>query len=328
MTKNTRNINLTWVYPPNNWVSNYQETFIYGWSNPKAKLFVSVETSHATSLQRPIKIFSNGNFAQKIKLPYKKSTIRLIQNLNGKKKIFSRNIIVVKRKTKQSKQVMSLRGAQRPASPAKRGERSNLTNFFTSGRLLRSKALAMTLRNSFRNDVSIVIDPGHGGKEHGTHSPKGIPEKVFNLQISKLLYKKLKKKFKQVYLTRTKDKFVSLKERVNFAKKKKCNLLISIHHNALPDNENPLKHRGIGIYYTHAFVKSLAKKLLDGISKSSGLKKYGIFKRNFAVTRPDFYLGVLIECGFLIHPQEAEIITKRQTQEKIVNGISSALNNL
>ena len=100
-------------------------------------------------------------------------------------------------------------------------------------------------------------------------------------------------------------------------------MFISIHHNALPDNEDPLKHRGIGVYYTHDFVKPFAKKLLEGISKKSGLRKYGIFKRDFAVTRPDFYVGVLIECGFLIHPEEGEYITKKKVQEKIVRGFIS-----
>ena len=85
-----------------------------------------------------------------------------------------------------------------------------------------------------------------------------------------------------------------------------------------------MKHKGVGIYYTHDFVEPFAEKLLESISKTSGLKKHGIFKRDFAVTRPDFYMGILIECGFLIHPVEAEMITKRKTQEKIVRGIIKA----
>ncbi len=234
-----------------------------------------------------IKIFPNGNFAKKIKLPQKKNIVRLVQVLNGKKKKLTRCVNVKRRD-----------------APA--------------GRLSVGKPQLISLP---RNNMVIVIDPGHGGKEHGTHSPKGIPEKVFNLQIAKVLYKKLKEKKLKVYLTRTKDKFVSLKQRVNFAKKKKCNLFISIHHNALSDNEDPLKHRGVGIYYTHDFVKPIAKALLKSISKTSDLKQYGIFKRNFAVTRPDSYTGVLIECGFLIHPVESEIVTRKAIQEKIVNGI-------
>ena len=286
----TKKKELIWVYPPNNWVSNFNRTFVYGWCNPKAKLFVAIMGKHAGLPVQPIRIFPNGNFAQTIKLPKKKNVVRLIQIINGKKKVITRLVIARKPKglTKQSHTGIRL-PRQHYAPP--------------------------------RNDISIVIDPGHGGKEHGTHSPKGIPEKVFNLQIAKMLFGKLKKKYNNVYLTREKDKFISLKDRINFAKKKKCNILISIHHNALPDNEDPLRHKGIGIYYTQNSVQPFAKSLLESISKESHLKKYGIFKRDFAVTRSDFYCGFLIECGFLIHPEEGEYIIQRKIQEKIVKGI-------
>ena len=291
---------MIWVYPSNNWISNFNRTFVYGWCNPKAKLFVAIMRKHRGLPVQPIQIFSNGNFAQTIKLPNKKNVVNLIQILNGKKKTISRNIVIKK-----------------------------LNNVIPN--LIGNSGTTVLDSRESGNDNSkntvVAIDPGHGGKEHGTHSPKGIPEKVFNLQIAKLLYRKMRglgdrgKGGVKVYLTRTKDKFVSLKKRVNFAKKKKCNIFISIHHNALPDNENPLKHIGVGIYYTHDFVKPFAKKLLATISKESGLKKYGIFKRDFAVTRPNSYNGVLIECGFLIHPEESEYITKRKVQERIVAGI-------
>lgn len=290
--KQFKNTNLKWVYPPNKWTSNYDKTFIYGWSKPTAKLFVSCN-EHLTPTK--VNVFPNGNFAKSIKLPYKKNVARLIQILNGKKKTISRHVIASTVGGKQSRSFHKRPGL---------------------------------LRQPFglpRNDMTIIIDPGHGGKEHGTHSPKGIPEKYFNLQIAKLLYKKLKRKSKNVFLTRTTDKFVSLKDRVNFAKFKKCNILISIHHNALPDNKNPIKHRGVGVYYTHNFVKPLANKLLKSISKESGLKQYGVFKRNFALTKPDFCFATLIECGFLTHPIEAELIIQKNTQEKIVKGISKIL---
>ena len=290
----TKKKELIWVYPPNNWVSNFNRTFVYGWCNPKAKLFVSILGKHTGLPVQPVRIFPNGNFAQTIKSPNKKNVVSLIQILNGKKKIVTRHITV-----------KHVRADQRACPRIKHGKHVDL--------LVQKK------------NIVIIIDPGHGGKEHGTHSPKGIPEKIFNLQIAKMLFDKLKKKYKNVYMTRSKDKFVSLKDRVNFAKKKKCNLFISIHHNALPDNEDPLRHKGVGIYYTHDSIKPFAKELLENVSKKSGLKKYGIFERNFAVTRPDFYNGVLIECGFLIHPEEGEYVTKREIQERIVMGIIKQL---
>ena len=290
---------LIWIYPPNKWISNFNKTFVYGFSNPRARLYVLVRALRRSALTK-IKIFPNGNFAQAVKLPKKENKIQLVQILNGRKKIVTRNIIV------KNKPV----GADQCVRP------SSVDQCVCPKSVLASPCI---------QPMVIVIDPGHGGKEHGTHSPKGIPEKHFNLILAKMLYKKLQK---NVYLTRTSDQFVSLKQRVNFAKKKKCNILISIHHNALPDNEDPLKHKGIGIYYTHDFVKPFATKILNSIVETChgmSLQKYGIFKRNFALTRPDFCYAVLIECGFLIHPVESEIVTKKIVQKKIVKGIVRAL---
>ncbi len=305
---------MIWVYPPNNWVSNYNETFVYGWCEPKAKLFVEAgfppevgppsAEKPACTKPIPVRIFPNGNFAQSIKLPDKKNIVSLIQILNGKKKVVSRNVI------------------------------ADTNVGIYHGKSLKSKKTKKEIVGAEQHVCPlrvIIIDPGHGGKEHGTHSPKGIPEKVFNLEIAKLLFNKLRRRVAsnastvQIYLTRTNDKDISLKQRIDFAKKKKCNLFISIHHNALPDNENPLKHRGVGVYYTHDFVKPLAKNFLDSISREAKMKKYGIFKRDFAVTRPDFYTGILIECGFLIHPEEGEYVIKKAIQEKIVRGIIKSL---
>lgn len=303
MTKKDKS--LIWVYPPDKWVTGFSKTFVYGYSNPKAKLFVHVgadlcicpDIKQGKHIGLPVQIFPNGNFAKVINLPYKKNIIKLIQIFNSKKRVLTRIINI--------KPVgADLRVCPHVCHKEKKGEHT--------GSPLQNK-----------NEMVIVIDPGHGGKEHGTHSPKGAPEKVFNLQVAKILVGALRATplRGKIYLTRTKDKFVSLKNRVDFAKKKKANILISIHHNALPDNKDPLKHAGIGAYYTHNFSKPLAKKLLHYISKETGLKQYGTFKRNFALTRPNFCKAVLIECGFLTHPLEAEYVTQKSTQEKIVRGI-------
>ena len=296
----TPNRKLIWVYPPNKWRSNSHKTFVYGYCDPRARLFVSVD-DYLTPER--INTFPNGNFAKVTKLPNVENNVRLIQILKGIKRVINRKIYI---SDEQTKHAPSLQVVQR-----------NLDHLSLKSRLLHHYV--------HWNNRVIVIDPGHGGKEHGTHSPKGVPEKHFNLQISKLLYKELKKKVKNVFLTRSKDKFVSLNKRVTFARKKKADILISIHHNALPDHEDPLKHRGIGIYYTHKFSRKLALKLLHNISKESGLKKYGVFKRYFALTRPDFCKSVLIECGFLTHPVEAEYITSKEVQKKIASGIAKTL---
>ena len=79
---------------------------------------------------------------------------------------------------------------------------------------------------------TVVIDPGHGGKDPGTSFQGKLNEKDVVLNFSKILRKKLIDDGYRVFLTREKDKFIELKERVEFAKKKGADLFISIHADA------------------------------------------------------------------------------------------------
>lgn len=85
---------------------------------------------------------------------------------------------------------------------------------------------------SFR---TIVIDPGHGGKDPGAVSKdRTTNEKDINLKVSKKLGELIKETcpdIKVVY-TRSTDVFVTLGERARIANKNKANLFLSIHVNA------------------------------------------------------------------------------------------------
>ena len=82
---------------------------------------------------------------------------------------------------------------------------------------------------------TIVLDPGHGGKDPGCISQdKRTQEKNLTLTISKKLAEKIRKQYPEmkVLLTREKDEFVALRDRARFATKNNANLFISIHINA------------------------------------------------------------------------------------------------
>jgi N-acetylmuramoyl-L-alanine amidase len=85
----------------------------------------------------------------------------------------------------------------------------------------------------------IVLDPGHGGIDLGTRlAPTDNPEKQIVLEFGLLLRDKLEKTGKyRVAMTRTDDTFVSLPDRVNFARERKAALFISIHADALQREE-------------------------------------------------------------------------------------------
>jgi N-acetylmuramoyl-L-alanine amidase len=80
---------------------------------------------------------------------------------------------------------------------------------------------------------TIVIDPGHGGKDPGAIGPKGTEEKDLVLKMAHNLAKELHKNLKtRVILTRYHDIFLSLAERTAIANREKADLFVSIHCNA------------------------------------------------------------------------------------------------
>jgi N-acetylmuramoyl-L-alanine amidase len=79
-------------------------------------------------------------------------------------------------------------------------------------------------REKWRFD-RIVIDPGHGGKDPGTHGPDGTREKDVVLSIAKKLKKQLLDKMDaEVLMTRETDKFISLWERTQMANRNQAKL--------------------------------------------------------------------------------------------------------
>jgi N-acetylmuramoyl-L-alanine amidase len=84
----------------------------------------------------------------------------------------------------------------------------------------------------------IVLDPGHGGIDTGTHGPGGELEKDVVLAFTKGLREKLEASGKyRVSLTRDDDTFIPLNDRVRFARARNAGLFVSIHADALPRRE-------------------------------------------------------------------------------------------
>lgn len=81
----------------------------------------------------------------------------------------------------------------------------------------------------------VVIDPGHGGIDHGTQAQSGESEKEIVLDFAKALRDRIEKGGKyRVVMTRDDDTFIPLAERVRIAQQHKAALFVSIHADALP----------------------------------------------------------------------------------------------
>ena len=92
---------------------------------------------------------------------------------------------------------------------------------------------------------TIVIDPGHGGKDPGALGDGVIQEKGIVLSISEKLKGILTAKGYTVFMTRETDRLIPLKERTQFATRHKADLFLSIHANA----SESLQANGIETYY-------------------------------------------------------------------------------
>jgi N-acetylmuramoyl-L-alanine amidase len=111
---------------------------------------------------------------------------------------------------------------------------------FKEGKLLAEKPMDNSIK-------TIVIDPGHGGKDPGAI---GYTKKNFEKDVALVVAKKLQKKIKDnldvtVLLSRDKDEFVSLQQRTQFANQNNADLFISIHCNAHRNS----KVNGIEVFY-------------------------------------------------------------------------------
>lgn len=102
---------------------------------------------------------------------------------------------------------------------------------------------------------TVVIDPGHGGKDAGAVGPSDIYEKDVVLAISLELKRLLEEKTDiKVYMTRETDVFIPLRDRTKFANNKKADLFISVHANSIGgDKAKRARVKGYKMYFlSHA----------------------------------------------------------------------------
>jgi len=151
--------------------------------------------------------------------------------------------------------------------------RSAETSKVGSGFSMESKA---QVQDKFLPVDTIIIDPGHGGKDPGGLGVGGIKEKEIVLSISRMLWQLLKKQNNlKVVLTRSSDRFVTLKERIDIAnnllKNGRVPIFISIHGN-ISLNKNI---EGIEIY-SLSDMASDADALSVEVMENAGFSKKDI----------------------------------------------------
>ena len=122
------------------------------------------------------------------------------------------------------------------------------------------KEYKMNIPKRADRDKIIVIDPGHGGKDPGAIGYKKYREKIVVFKIAKYLKNILNSRGYKVYMTRYRDKYVKLKNRTKYANRKKADIFVSIHANAVP-RKNAKKAQGIETYFLSPSRSKRAEKV-------------------------------------------------------------------
>lgn len=169
----------------------------------------------------------------------------------------------------------------------------------------------------------VVIDAGHGGKDPGAIGVSGTKEKDLNLIIALKLANLLRHEPNvEIILTRTKDVYISLNDRVDFANKANADIFISIHHNSMPYKASI---SGTETYYTRSESAKLANVAHKYLLEATEFIDRDIKTANFRVIKYTDMPAVLLEVGYLSNVVQEQQMKQDAFQDRVALGISKTI---
>ncbi|MGB5107154.1 MAG: N-acetylmuramoyl-L-alanine amidase [Candidatus Zixiibacteriota bacterium] len=172
--------------------------------------------------------------------------------------------------------------------------------------------------------IKIVVDPGHS-PDPGASGPTGFKEKDANLAIALQLKEELESKDATVLMTRSADTPLPLYDRPALAYGFDADIFVSIHNNAIPDGVNPLVNNGAACFYYHPQSQELARLVHQRLVPATGLNDYGLYHGNFAVIRPTGFISILVECAFMMIPEQEMSLQDSGFRAKIARAITDGI---
>ncbi|MFC0522495.1 SH3 domain-containing protein [Pontibacillus salicampi] len=169
---------------------------------------------------------------------------------------------------------------------------------------------------------TIVIDPGHGGRDVGAIGASGIFEKEVVLSTAKHLENRLKMAGANVIMTRSTDSYVALSSRAATSNIQDADAFLSLHYNSFPEAPSA---NGIGTFYYDSHHRELAKTVQAAMVKATGLDDRKAKQEDFHVIRENRQPSLLLELGFLSNKQEETYVRTNDYQENVSKGITTGL---
>lgn len=196
----------------------------------------------------------------------------------------------------------------------------------------------------FNSLPTVVIDPGHGGKDNGSSNKSGMREKDLTLDIAQRVEQNLKSANFPTVLTRTDDRYVALSERVEVANKLKNSIFVSIHLNAdsaewVTGMETFYADQKSTPGYAWSWIGLFSKpegpeldtgETLAGFVQASLVTKLssanrGIKADNLYVVRNVRHAAVLVEAGFLSNTFEAQLLSNPDYRDRLAGAIAEGV---
>lgn len=190
--------------------------------------------------------------------------------------------------------------------------------------------------------TTVVIDPGHGGHDAGAVSPYAR-EKDCNLAVGLKLRDKLKKLGFKVVMTRDKDFFLTLRQRVEIANQVPDSIFVSVHHNSSGSHATGIETFTLAPHGTTSpFARTRRTEDLAGNNqdsenialatavhsraiRSSKAIDRGIQRARFSVLCTINRPAILFEGGFVSNPEEGRKISDPAYQDMLAESIAQGI---
>jgi N-acetylmuramoyl-L-alanine amidase len=173
---------------------------------------------------------------------------------------------------------------------------------------------------------TILIDPGHGGKDNGGTSswrmPNPLREKDLTLDTARRLQNRMQKSGFRVVMTRNDDRFIELDDRVAMANRRgPGTILVSVHYNATGDSSA----QGVETYFWRADSHGLATRIERSVAAETGQHYGGVIRRRLRLTRNPEIPCVLIECAYLTNPADNRRAADPAFRERVAAAIADGI---
>ncbi len=184
-------------------------------------------------------------------------------------------------------------------------------------------------KNAKKEEIVIVIDPGHGGQDPGKVGINDVLEKDLNLQVSKKVKKLLEAAGVKIVMTRTDDnvpeaKKEDLNQRVKLINETKPTLALCVHQNSYPD----VAIKGAQVFY-HTVTpeaKEIAAIVQEELRTVDTTNTRQIKENDtYFMLKNTQVPTIIVECGFLTNQEEAEKLTQDEYQDQIANAICEGI---